>query len=405
MAVLVDDIPQFTALESVKTPRVMRTVFMLILFGFIAAIGFLIYVPWVQTTSGQGVVTTLNPNERQQEINALVSGRIEEWFVRDGSQVKKGDPIARIADIDPRFIERLEAERQQVEIQLQAARNALATAEIDERRMAELFSEGLAARRDYEQAMIRVEQLRGSVAEAQANLNRTQVSLSRQSSQLVTAPRDGFIQSVNAGDAATVVNAGDVLVTFVPLAAERVIEIFIDGRDVGLVKIGDKARVQFEGWPWFQFGGWPPVAAGTSGGIVAASDSRHSPMDVFAFSSPRTPPIPIHGPRNGMPVSALRCGRGSCSKRCRLAMKSGASSTISHPNCPPGRSRRDRRSDNGAAAGQDKRGRMAATRPVLRGAWRSCAGRTAFGPARCAGYRTCGRSDRTGSQDRAAVAR
>jgi len=281
MAVLVDDIPQFTALESVKTPRVMRTVFMLILFGFIAAVGFLIYVPWVQTTSGQGVVTTLNPNERQQEINALVSGRIEEWFVRDGSQVKKGDPIARIADIDPRFIERLEAERQQVEIQLQAARNALATAEIDERRMAELFSEGLAARRDYEQAMIRVEQLRGSVAEAQANLNRTQVSLSRQSSQLVTAPRDGFIQSVNAGDAATVVNAGDVLVTFVPLAAERVIEIFIDGRDVGLVKIGDKARVQFEGWPVVQFSGWPSVAVGTFGGIVAAVDQSAQPDGRF----------------------------------------------------------------------------------------------------------------------------
>ncbi|AOL22823.1 RND family efflux transporter, MFP subunit [Erythrobacter litoralis] len=272
MAVLAQDIPQFTALDSVKTPRVMRTVFLILLFGFIATVGFLIYVPWVQTTSGQGVVTTLNPNERQQELNALVSGRIEEFYVRDGSQVKKGDPIARIADIDPQLVERLEAERQQVEIQLQAARNALATAEIDERRMAELFREGLAARRDYEQAQIRVEQLRGSVAEAQANLTRTQTSLSRQSSQLVTAPRDGFIQSVNAGDVATIVNAGDVLVTFVPQSAERVIEIFVDGRDVGLVQVGDKARVQFEGWPVVQFSGWPSVAVGTFGGIVTAVD-------------------------------------------------------------------------------------------------------------------------------------
>lgn len=281
MAVLAQDIPQFTALESVKTPRIMRTVFLLLLFGFIAVVGFLIYVPWVQTTSGQGVVTTLNPNERQQEINALVSGRIEEFFVRDGSSVKKGDPIARIADIDPQLVERLESEREQVEVQLQAAQSALATARIDERRMAELYREGLAARRDYEQAMIRVEQMRQGVAEARANLNRTQVSLSRQSSQLVTAPRDGFIQSVNAGDVATIVNAGDPLVTFVPQSATRVVEIFVDGRDVGLVKIGDKARVQFEGWPVVQFSGWPSVAVGTFGGIVTAVDQSAQPDGRF----------------------------------------------------------------------------------------------------------------------------
>jgi multidrug efflux pump subunit AcrA (membrane-fusion protein) len=281
MAVLVDDIPQFTALESVKTPRVMRTVFMILLIGFITLVGFLIYVPWVQTTSGQGTVTTLNPNERQQEINALVSGRIEEFYVRDGSQVEKGDPIARIADLDPQLVTRLESERQQAEIQLQAARNALATAQIDERRMEELFREGLAARRDYEQAMIRVEQMRQSVAEAQASLNRAQVSLSRQSSQLVTAPRDGFIQSVNAGDVATIVNAGDPLVTFVPQSAERVVEIFVDGRDVGLVKIGDKARIQFEGWPVVQFSGWPSVAVGTFGGIVTAVDQSAQPDGRF----------------------------------------------------------------------------------------------------------------------------
>ncbi|MEM7666251.1 MAG: HlyD family efflux transporter periplasmic adaptor subunit [Pseudomonadota bacterium] len=272
MAALEQDMAHFTALKSIGTPRIFRAVFIMLLIGIVILIGFLIYVPWVQTTGGQGVVTTLNPNERQQEINALVSGRIEEWYVRDGSAVKEGEPIARIADIDPQLIERLEAERGQVAIQLQSARNALATAEIDLRRMAELFAAGLAARRDYEQAQIRVEQMRGSVAEAQANLNRTEVSLSRQSVQTVTAPRDGFIQSINAGDAATFVNAGDVLATFVPETAERVIEIFVDGRDVALVQSGEKARIQFEGWPAVQFSGWPSIAIGTFEGVVIAVD-------------------------------------------------------------------------------------------------------------------------------------
>ena len=272
MATLEQDMAHFTALEGVRVPRVFRMVFIILLFMLLTVMAFLLYVPWVQTAGGRGVVTTLNPNERQQDINALVSGRIEEWYVRDGSAVEKGDPIVRIADIDPQLIQRLEAERGQVEVQLQAARNALATAQIDERRMRELFDAGLAARRDFEQAQIRVDQMRGSVAEAQANLTRTDVSLSRQSVQTVTAPRDGFIQSINAGDAATFISAGDVLASFVPENSTRVIEIFVDGRDVALVQPGAKARIQFEGWPAVQFSGWPSVAIGTFGGQVITVD-------------------------------------------------------------------------------------------------------------------------------------
>ncbi len=272
MATLKEDMAHFTTLASIKTPRIMRAVFVMLLAAIVITIAFLIYVPWVQTTSGFGVVTTLSPNERKQDINALVPGRIEEWYVRDGSSVKKGDPIVRIADIDPNLIERLQAERRQIDLQLQAAKSALATAEIDVRRLRELFEAGLAARRDYEQAQIRVAELRGRVAAAEADLNRADVNISRQSVQIVRAPRDGFIQSLNAGDAATFIRAGDVLATFVPDGATRVVEIFIDGRDVALVRPGDRTRIQFEGWPAVQFSGWPSVAVGTFGGRVIAVD-------------------------------------------------------------------------------------------------------------------------------------
>lgn len=272
MATLKEDMAHFTTLASIRVPKVMRVVFFMILAAIIITVAFLIYVPWVQTTSGTGVVTTLSPNERRQDINALVPGRIEEWYVRDGSSVKKGDPIVRIADIDPNLIERLQAEREQVSLQLEAAKRALATAQIDERRSRELFEAGLAARRDFEQAQIRIAEREGQVAAAQAALNRADVNLSRQSSQIVRAPRDGFIQSLNAGDAATYISAGDVLATFVPKGAVRVIEIFIDGRDVALVRPGDQARIQFEGWPAVQFSGWPSVAVGTFGGRVITVD-------------------------------------------------------------------------------------------------------------------------------------
>lgn len=272
---------RFTALESVKIPRVMRTVFVLLLAGFLITLVFLIYAPWVQTTTGRGMVTTLSPNDREQTINALVTGRIEEWYVRDGQMVRRGDPIVRIADIDPQLIERLEAEVRQVELQLEASRSALATAQIDERRMRELFEAGLAPRRDYEQAMIRIQDMRGKVASEEAALARSRVNLSRQAVQIVTAPRDGFIQRVQAGDAATFVRAGDMLAMFVPESSERVVEVFIVGRDVALVQKGAKARIMFEGWPAVQFSGWPAVAVGTFGGIVIAVDQSAQPDGRF----------------------------------------------------------------------------------------------------------------------------
>jgi multidrug efflux pump subunit AcrA (membrane-fusion protein) len=272
MATLKEDMAHFTTLASIKTPRVMRVVFVMLLAAMVGVVAFLIYVPWVQTTSGRGVVTTLNPNERRQDINSLVPGRIVEWYVRDGSRVKRGDPIVRIADIDDQLIDRLQSERQQIELQLQAAKTALATAQIDERRSRELFEAGLSARRDYELAQIKVAEMQGSVAAAQASLNRADVNVSRQSVQIVRAPRDGFIQSLNAGDAATYISAGAVLATFVPANTERVVEIFIDGRDVALVKPGDVTRLQFEGWPAVQFSGWPSTAIGTFGGRVISVD-------------------------------------------------------------------------------------------------------------------------------------
>ena len=95
------------------------------------------------------------------------------------------------------------------------------------------------------------------------------------------APRDGFIQSINAGDSATIVSAGQVLATFVPEAHQRVIEVFIDGRDVALVQPGEKARIEFEGWPAVQFSGWPSVAIGTFPGIVTAVDQVAQPDGRF----------------------------------------------------------------------------------------------------------------------------
>lgn len=263
---------QFKTLKRQFEPRIFRVVGWMLFLAVVGIALFLVFVPWVQTTQGAGTVTALDPNDRQQNINALVSGRIQEWYVQDGSHVNVGDPIVRIIDNDEQLLERLDAERRQVTAKMSAAETALSTAEIDEARMRGLFEEGLSSRREFEQARLRVEELRGRVAEAAAELSRVDVNISRQSVQTVRAPRDGTILRVNAGATATFVSTGDIVATFVPDNVIRAIELFVDGRDVALVRPGDKVRLQFEGWPVVQFSGWPSVAIGTFGGEVIAVD-------------------------------------------------------------------------------------------------------------------------------------
>ncbi|MEO0412271.1 MAG: HlyD family efflux transporter periplasmic adaptor subunit [Pseudomonadota bacterium] len=262
----------FSTLDSIRVPGIMRALAWMLIIAISLAVAFLVFTPWVQSAPGAGSVTALNPDDRLQPINALVSGRINKWFVRDGSVVKKGDPIVEIVDNDPNLIERLDAERSQLTAARDAVANAYKTAKIDLNRTLELFNEGLAARRDYEQAQIRVENMRGQLAEANAALNRIDVSISRQSVQIVKSPRDGVILQVNAGDSATFVSTGQRIATFVPTGVPRAVELYIDGRDVALVQPGSPVRLEFEGWPAFQFSGWPEMAIGTFGGRVAAID-------------------------------------------------------------------------------------------------------------------------------------
>jgi multidrug efflux pump subunit AcrA (membrane-fusion protein) len=262
----------FKTLAAIQLPSPMRTIAILIFILSTALAFFLFATPWVQTSPGVGSITALNPDDLAQEINAFVSGRIQKWYIRDGDHVNVNDPIAKIVDNDPLLIERLQAERNQVLAQLAAAKAVSQTARIDAERTEELFKEGLAARRDYEQAKIKLQERLAVVAGAAARLSRADVNLSRQSAQILRAPRDGIILRVNAGDTSTFVSVGDSIATFVPDNVERVAELFIDGRDVSLVRKGDKARLQFEGWPVVQFSGWPSVAVGTFGGIVIAVD-------------------------------------------------------------------------------------------------------------------------------------
>lgn len=255
-------------LRRVRVPRPLRTFSWLLACSILLAAVLLVFTPWVQTTVGIGRVTTLDPRDRVQPISALVSGRVAEWYVRDADTVKAGDPLVRIQDLDDELVVRLQAQLDAAIRKHAAAKQAADTAALDLARQEKLFTDGLTARLTVEQASIRLQQLRVAEEQTLGELNQAEVNFSRQGSQLVVAPRDGTILNVEAGDTATIVSAGEALAMFLPADAERAVELFIDGRDIGLVKPGREVRLEFEGWPSFQFSGIPEYAIGTFAGEV-----------------------------------------------------------------------------------------------------------------------------------------
>jgi multidrug efflux pump subunit AcrA (membrane-fusion protein) len=276
-----EHLSHFHTLASLRPPRLTVAIAWMIGIGVAAAVALLFFTPWVQTAQGQGQVAALDPEDRAQDVSALVPGRVERWYVQDGQHVDRGDPIARVVDVDPNLLSRLAAERAQVQAEIAAVQQARTVATIDVGRTGQLLAEGLAARRDYEQTQIKVAEAGAKLAEARAKLNRIDVQLNRQSAQLVRAPRDGRIQQLNAAAGGALVSAGTTLAVVAPERVERAVELYVDGRDVPLARPGRPVRLEFEGWPAIQFSGWPAIAQGLFDGRVRTIDPSASPDGLF----------------------------------------------------------------------------------------------------------------------------
>jgi len=272
---------RFETLQSIRIPSATRALAGVLVLTILVFGALLAFLPWVQTAIGMGRVTTLDPSERTQEIAVPVGGRIMKWHVRDGMRVEKGDPIIEIGDVDPRFVERLKAERAAIDNQYEAARAAKQTGRLNVERQRRLAKEGLASNKEFESATIKYKELKAKEAAALAELNQVDVRLARQTTQLVAAPRAGTIVRLQAGDSATLVKAGQTVATLTPSNVVLAAEIYVSGLDAPLISPGRKLRLEFEGWPAVQFSGWPAVAIGTFGGVVANVDPSVSPNGLF----------------------------------------------------------------------------------------------------------------------------
>ena len=70
-----------------------------------------LFLPWTQNIRAKGTVTTLFQDQRPQQVNTIIGGRVMKWHVKEGDYVKAGDTIVQLTEVktdylDPNLLQR-----------------------------------------------------------------------------------------------------------------------------------------------------------------------------------------------------------------------------------------------------------------------------------------------------------
>lgn len=144
------------------------------LMGFCVLFLITLFLPWQQNIRGTGNVTALNPKNRPQTIEAVIAGRVQKWFVREGDFVQKGDTIVTISEVkekyfDPQLLVRLQQ-------QITAKENSLISKDQKVKaleRQVSALREGMKLKIEQSQAKLQAEKIRFQNAENQFDRNKT----------------------------------------------------------------------------------------------------------------------------------------------------------------------------------------------------------------------------------------
>jgi multidrug efflux pump subunit AcrA (membrane-fusion protein) len=120
----------------------------------------------------------------------------------------------------------------------------------------------------------------------------------------VLAPQEGYItRAIQVGIGETI-KEGAEIISILPGNAQLAVEMYVAPVDFPLLRIGNKVRFIFDGWPAIVFSGWPQITNGTFGGVVHAIDNFSGPdgnYRVLVVEDPTEQPWP----------NALRIGSGA----------------------------------------------------------------------------------------------
>ena len=70
-----------------------------------------LFLPWTQNIRAKGSVTTLYQDQRPQQVNTIIGGRVMKWYIKEGDYVQAGDTLVQLAEVktdylDPQLLDR-----------------------------------------------------------------------------------------------------------------------------------------------------------------------------------------------------------------------------------------------------------------------------------------------------------
>ena len=95
---------QRLALHNVQAPRSSRLLAKLLVMLLVVTAVALTLTPWQQNIPGSGRVIAFSPEERLQQVEAVIEGRVVKWHVVEGSSVRRGDLMVELTDNGTRAV-------------------------------------------------------------------------------------------------------------------------------------------------------------------------------------------------------------------------------------------------------------------------------------------------------------
>ncbi len=103
------------------------------LWAVLVALVVTMFLPWTQNIRARGAITTLRQEERPQELNTVIAGRVIKWYVKEGDFVQKGDTILQLGEVkvdyfDPKLLERTKQQLNAKQLSVEGYQNKAVTA-------------------------------------------------------------------------------------------------------------------------------------------------------------------------------------------------------------------------------------------------------------------------------------
>jgi multidrug resistance efflux pump len=80
-----------------------------------------LFLPWTQNIKARGNITTLQQEQRRQEVNTIIAGKVAKWWVKEGDSIEAGDTIMQLSEVKVEYLDPLLLEKMRSQIQAKTA--------------------------------------------------------------------------------------------------------------------------------------------------------------------------------------------------------------------------------------------------------------------------------------------